>query len=101
MWYISTVKFSIMINGTPVDFFGSTRGIHQGNPLSPLIFYIVLGFESYVGYRCYLGQFSSFSIGSLVGTLLTMFHLLLANDTLIFWDGDSPFSCFVWDFRQI
>jgi len=42
MWYISAVKFSIMINGTPVDFFGSTRGIHQGNPLSPLIFDIVL-----------------------------------------------------------
>ena len=27
MWCISTVKFSILINGTPVDFFGSTRGV--------------------------------------------------------------------------
>ena len=27
---ISTVQFSILINGAPADFFGSTRGLRQG-----------------------------------------------------------------------
>ena len=33
---ISTVQFSILINGAPADFFGSTRGQRQGDPLSPM-----------------------------------------------------------------
>ena len=32
MCYISTVKFSILINGSPPDFFGSSRGIQQRDP---------------------------------------------------------------------
>ena len=36
-----------------------------------------------------LGQFSGFSVGSSAGTLLTVSHLLFANDTLIFCNVDS------------
>ena len=39
---ISTIKFSILINGSPSDFFGSSRGIRQGDPLSSLLFDIVM-----------------------------------------------------------
>ena len=39
---ISTVKFSIMINGSPFDFFGSSRELRQGDPLSPMLFDIVM-----------------------------------------------------------
>ena len=43
IWYcISTVKFSILINGSPSDFFGSSRGIRQGDPLSPLLFDVIM-----------------------------------------------------------
>ena len=42
MCCISTVKFFILINGSPSDFFGSSRGIRQGDPLSPLLFDIVM-----------------------------------------------------------
>ena len=39
---ISTVKFFILINGSPFDFFGSSRGFRQGEPLSSLLFDIVM-----------------------------------------------------------
>ena len=45
MWIrtcISIVCFSIMVNGSPSGFFGSSRGIQQGNPLSPFLFFLVM-----------------------------------------------------------
>uniref|UniRef100_A0A2N9J5V1 Reverse transcriptase domain-containing protein n=1 Tax=Fagus sylvatica TaxID=28930 RepID=A0A2N9J5V1_FAGSY len=39
---ISTVRFSIMVNGLSSGFFGSSRGLRQGDPLSLLRFLLVM-----------------------------------------------------------
>ena len=87
MFSISMVRFSILINGSPRDFFGNSRRLRQGDPLSPLLFSIIMKALSHLlDGVTHAGQMSGFSIGTTTNTPLTVYHLLFADDTLMFCD---------------
>ena len=89
MCCISAVKFSILINGSHSDFFGGSKGIRQGDPLSPLLFDIVMeGLSRKLDVAATTSQLSGFSIGNTADNSVMVSHLLFADDTLIFCDAD-------------
>ena len=89
LFCLSTVRFSILINGSPHGFFGSSRGLQQGDPLSPLLFVMVMEAVSRMLEKAVLeGRLSGFNVGVLVGRSLMVSHLLFADDTLIFCDAN-------------
>ena len=71
-----------MLNGSLFDFFGSSRGIRQGDPLSPLLFDIVMeALSRMLDEAAISRQFSSFSVGNIVGNSVMVSHLLFVDDT--------------------
>jgi hypothetical protein len=40
MSLISTVSFSVMFNGTPLEEFRPSRGLRQGDPIFPFLFFL-------------------------------------------------------------
>ena len=74
-----------MLNVSLSNFFGSSRGIRQGDPLSLLLFDIVMeALSRMLDVAASAGQFSGFSVGSMASTSLMVSHLLFADDTLSF-----------------
>ena len=88
-WCISTASFSVLINGSPAGFFPSSRGLRQGDPLSPYLFVIGMEALSCMINRAVDGNYLSGSrvaIGR--GEDLTISHLLYADDMLVFCKAD-------------
>lgn len=79
---ISSVSFSIIINGRDRRHFSSTRGLRQGDPLSPFLFILVADAMSRRIQRGTTnGSFRALSVGN---PSLPISHLQFADDTLIF-----------------
>ena len=83
------VKFLVLINGAPCGFFENYRGLRQGDPLSSLLFVVVMEVVSKMMDKAVTeGRLSGFSVGTSTGDHLQVTHLVFANDTLVMCDAD-------------
>jgi hypothetical protein len=95
---VSTIKFSILVNGAPTGFLQSSPGIMQGDPLSPLLFVVVMeALSRMLNASMLQGLLSGFSVGIKDNEALVVNHLMFMDDTLIFCgaqaEHDRNLSC--------
>ncbi|XP_026383682.1 uncharacterized protein LOC113279193 [Papaver somniferum] len=83
---ISTSNISILINGSPSTF-SPTRGIRQGDPLSPfLILFVMEAFSRLLQLNVDSGCLSGIRINHHCPSIN---HLFFADDCLLFFEADS------------
>ncbi|XP_059302055.1 uncharacterized protein LOC132053985 [Lycium ferocissimum] len=97
---VTTTKFSVKVNGVGHGYFEGKRGLRQGDPISPLLFVLVMEYLSRVLSK--MSELPDFRYHPMCkATKLT--HLIFADDLMIFCKGNlksvsrvmealSPFS---------
>ena len=77
-----------MVNGSPIGFLGSSRGLRQGDPLSPPLFLLIMEVLSQVLKKTEEGGLiQGFHVGPINSTGIHISHLLFADDTILFCDA--------------
>ena len=83
---LSTASFSVSINGALGGFFNNSKGIRQGDPMSPYLFVLAMECLS----RLLASRFETGIIGYHPRTEnVAISHLMFADDVMIFFDGSS------------
>ena len=84
-WCISTAKYSVMVNGVLAGFFSSSKGLRQGDLLSPYLFVMGIEVLNVLIRRAVEGGFiSGCNIQRGRGRVVHISHLLFADDTIVF-----------------
>ena len=87
---ISIVQFSVLFNGSLVDFFRRSRGLRQGDPLSPMLFLVMMEvFSKMMNIAEGAGLLQEFRAVGRQGGGVRVSHLLFADDTILFCDADE------------
>lgn len=82
-----STKIAVLINGSPTKEFAPSRGLRQGDPLSPLLFNIVGQILHHLITEANIqGKFEGVHIGH---DAYNLTHLQFADDTLLFINGDD------------
>ena len=86
--YVTSVRFSILVNGSPEGFFGSSQGLRQGDPLSPFLFLLIMEVLSRIlKKREENNLIRGFHVGAVNSVGVRISHLLFADDTILFCDA--------------
>ena len=81
MTCITTISYSILINGEPKGMIVPTRGIRQGDPLSPFLFLLCTeGLNGLISHASNRGDIKGYALCRNSPRL----HLLFADDSLLF-----------------
>ena len=82
MLCVKTVTYSILVNGEPKGMITPTRGIRQGDPLSPFLFLLCTeGLNGLLLQAAHQGHIKGYS---LCRNSPRLTHLLFADDSLLF-----------------
>jgi len=92
---ISSVHFSVLVNSSPSGFFNSSRGLRQGDPLSPLLFVVVMeALSKMLFVTVDYGRLSGFSMGSRL-PVVNISQLLFTDDNLVFCEANPSHLCYL------
>ena len=87
---VTTVHFSVLVNGSPTGFFDSSRGLRQGDPLFSLLFLLIMEVLSRILKKIEEGGLiQGFRVGPINSTGIHISHLLFVNDTILFYDASK------------
>ena len=89
-WCISITCFLVLVNGSPLGFFQSSKGLRQRDRLSPYLFILAVETLSRILLMAKEGGFTDgFLVKGRNGLGVEVSHLLFADDTLILCDASK------------
>ncbi|WJZ95777.1 hypothetical protein VitviT2T_014517 [Vitis vinifera] len=93
---ISTAKFSVLVNGELAGFFPSSKGLRQGDPLSPYLFIMGMEVLSALLRRAVEGGcITGCRIQRGRGQAVSISHLLFADDAIVFCEAKKKDMTFL------
>lgn len=98
MTYLTSTRYSLLVNGSPMEAFPARRGLQQGDLISPLIFVLGMEYLSRVlNTNC---NSSSFHYHSRCKTI-KLNHLCFADDLILFGRADRESIKVLFDSLKI